>query len=92
MTGTATGPHLDYRVMKNGTYINPMTAFRNLSAGEPIASDQLPAFLRERDASLAELRARLADSEAVPVPSVAQSASSSSSGSPGSPASPVSSR
>lgn len=61
MTGTATGPHLDYRVMKNGAYINPMTAFRNMSAGEPIASSALPTFARERDAALTEMQTLLSD-------------------------------
>ena len=66
MTGTATGPHLDYRVMKNETYLNPLTAFRNMSGGEPIAAADLPAFMRERDAALTELQRRLSES---PVPS-----------------------
>jgi murein DD-endopeptidase MepM/ murein hydrolase activator NlpD len=61
MTGTATGPHLDYRVMKNDTYLNPLTAFRSMSGGEPIATADLPAFVRERDAALVELQRRLAE-------------------------------
>lgn len=59
-SGTATGPHLDYRVMKNGTYINPVTAFRNMPAGEPIDEVGMPAFIRARDEALAEMRNRLA--------------------------------
>ncbi len=55
MTGTATGPHLDYRVMKNGTYINPLTAFRDMPAGDPIAPSELADFERQRDAALAEM-------------------------------------
>ena len=38
MTGTATGPHLDYRVAKNGTYLNPLTAFSRMPAGEPLVA------------------------------------------------------
>jgi hypothetical protein len=59
MTGSATGPHLDYRVIKNGTYLNPMTAFRNMSSGAPIAANLLPEFTKVRDEALKELNARL---------------------------------
>jgi murein DD-endopeptidase MepM/ murein hydrolase activator NlpD len=67
-TGTATGPHLDYRVTKNGKYINPLTAFRGLPAGETIAAADLPAFRRERDRALAELQARLNAAPSSPLP------------------------
>lgn len=63
-TGTATGAHLDYRVMRNGTYLNPMTAFRNMEAGEPLAAHELPAFTAARDSALAALAARLDDPSA----------------------------
>jgi murein DD-endopeptidase MepM/ murein hydrolase activator NlpD len=59
MSGSATGPHLDYRVMKNGTYINPLTAFRSMPAGDPINPAELPVFVRERDMALTEIRSRL---------------------------------
>jgi murein DD-endopeptidase MepM/ murein hydrolase activator NlpD len=59
-TGLATGPHLDYRVIKNGVYLNPLTAFRDMPAGEPLSADALPQFFAERDAALAELHDRLA--------------------------------
>jgi len=60
MSGTATGPHLDYRVMLNGTYINPQTAFRNMPAGDPIDPSELAEFERNRDAALAQLEGALA--------------------------------
>jgi murein DD-endopeptidase MepM/ murein hydrolase activator NlpD len=58
MTGTATGPHLDYRVVKNGTYLNPVSAFSGMPAGEPIAPDQMAAFLQQRDDANAQMSPR----------------------------------
>ena len=44
MTGTATGPHLDYRVFKNGTAIDPLRM--DLPAVDPIKEDDMPEYLR----------------------------------------------
>jgi murein DD-endopeptidase MepM/ murein hydrolase activator NlpD len=44
MTGTATGPHLDYRVFKNGTAIDPLRM--DLPAVDPIAPEDMPQYLR----------------------------------------------
>ena len=44
MTGTATGPHLDYRVFKNGTAIDPLRM--DLPAVDPIAPADMPQYLR----------------------------------------------
>ena len=57
MTGTATGPHLDYRVVKDGTFVNPMTAFSRMPAGEPIVPARMPDFMKMRDAAIAEMSA-----------------------------------
>lgn len=44
-TGMATGPHLDYRVFKDGTAINPLSM--DLPAVDPIAPEDMPAYLRD---------------------------------------------
>ena len=51
-TGTATGAHLDYRLKKNGHFVNPLTEHRKLPPGEPISAKHLAAFRAGRDAVL----------------------------------------
>jgi len=60
MTGSATGPHLDYRIMKNGVHVNPLAELAKMPPGAPIGTDGLPAFRQERDALLADLSQRVA--------------------------------
>jgi murein DD-endopeptidase MepM/ murein hydrolase activator NlpD len=55
MTGSATGPHLDYRLKRNGAFVNPVSFHSRQAPGEPIPSAQLAAFATARDASLAHL-------------------------------------
>ncbi len=55
MSGLATGPHLDYRVRKDGTFRNPATVNRSLPPGEPIPASAMPRFVVERDRALARL-------------------------------------
>src|SRR5712692_8484780 len=42
MTGLATGPHLDYRVNKDGVWVNPLS--ERFVPGEPIATSELAEF------------------------------------------------
>ena len=52
-TGTATGPHLDFRMQQNGRYINPASV--QAPPGDPISPALIPEFLAQRDDYLKEL-------------------------------------
>ena len=59
-SGAVTGPHLDYRIKKNGGYVNPLLELQRMPKGDPIDPDALPAFREARDRALQELTSRIA--------------------------------
>jgi murein DD-endopeptidase MepM/ murein hydrolase activator NlpD len=52
-TGLATAPHLDYRLKKNGVFVNPVTAHRAMPPAEPVPAEQMASFLAVRDQAFA---------------------------------------
>jgi murein DD-endopeptidase MepM/ murein hydrolase activator NlpD len=52
-TGLATGPHLDYRLKKNGVFINPLTAHRAMPPADPIEPARMAQFATTRDRAFA---------------------------------------
>jgi len=55
MTGSATGPHLDYRLKSGGRFVNPVSVHSRQAPGEPIPAFHLADFRAARDGALSRL-------------------------------------
>jgi murein DD-endopeptidase MepM/ murein hydrolase activator NlpD len=55
-TGLVSGPHLDYRLKKNGVFVNPLTEHRKLPPGDPVPPSERERFTAARDEALGMLR------------------------------------
>jgi murein DD-endopeptidase MepM/ murein hydrolase activator NlpD len=61
-TGTATGAHLDYRLRRNGVFVNPRVEHGKLPPGQPIADVHLAAFRDQLDGIRSRMATVLAES------------------------------
>ena len=62
-TGVATAPHLDFRLRKNGVFVDPVRERRRQPPGQPIPEKQMDAFLTARDDLLRRIAATPSNEE-----------------------------
>jgi murein DD-endopeptidase MepM/ murein hydrolase activator NlpD len=73
-TGAATGPHLDYRLKRNGVFVNPLVVHARQAPGEPIPESELGAFSAAREDLASRLAAALQDDDALAKPDAVKAA------------------
>lgn len=67
-TGTATGPHLDYRLRKNGVFVDPRREHARQPAGEPIPATYLAEFSSTREGLLQQFSTTMVSAAAAAAP------------------------
>ncbi len=65
-SGTATGPHLDYRLRRNGVFVDPRREHAKQPPGEPIPAHHLESFLTARGSVEQQLAGAVAAAPPVP--------------------------